>query len=151
MTHAQPPLSPVRGTNSLGPLAFSFEYGDYMMVVDVHGRSRPAPTSLAFGPFRLFPRQRLLTNSGEPVHIGSRAFDILVALVERRGGLVSKQELIARAWPTTVVAQANLAVQIAGLRRALGDGGAINRYVMNIPGRGYRFVAPVTIDAGSPA
>jgi DNA-binding winged helix-turn-helix (wHTH) protein len=116
------------------------------MVSSRHWISDPSATSLAFGPFRVFPLQRLLTEDGHPVRIGSRAFEILVALLERPGELVTKDELIARVWPNTFVEQANLAVQIAGLRRALGDGVGQTRYVINIPGRGYRFVAPVTAE-----
>jgi DNA-binding winged helix-turn-helix (wHTH) protein len=108
----------------------------------------PAARCIAFGPFRVFPIQRLLTKSGKPIQLGSRAFDILVTLLERPGELVSKEALIARVWPSTFVDQANLAVQIGGLRRALDDGRRGNRYILNIPGRGYRFVAPVTIEAG---
>jgi DNA-binding winged helix-turn-helix (wHTH) protein len=108
--------------------------------------SDPSATSLAFGPFRAFPLQRLLTRDGHLVRVGSRAFEILIALLERPGELVTKDELIARVWPNTFVEHANLAVQIAGLRRALGDGVGQTRYVINIPGRGYRFVAPVTVE-----
>jgi DNA-binding winged helix-turn-helix (wHTH) protein len=118
------------------------------MASSAHWISDPSARSIAFGPFRLFPIQRLLTEDGEPVRIGSRAFDILLALLERPGELVTKEELIARVWPNTFVEPANLAVQIAGLRRALGDGVGQTRYVINIPGRGYRFVAPVTVEAG---
>ena len=67
-----------------------------------------------------------------------------VALVERPGELVSKSELMARVWPNTFVEEGNLKVQVAGLRRALGDGRGSNRYLATVPGRGYRFVAPVT-------
>jgi DNA-binding winged helix-turn-helix (wHTH) protein len=109
--------------------------------------SDPSATSIAFGPFRVFPIRRLLTQDGDPVRIGSRAFDILLALLERPGELVTKEELVARVWPNTFVGGDNLAVQIAGLRRALGDGAGQTRYVINIPGRGYRFVAPVTVEA----
>lgn len=100
--------------------------------------------SIAFGPFQLFPLQRLLTQSKRPVHLGSRAFEILLALLEPPGVLRANEELIARVWPKTFVAPANLAVHISALRRALGDRPRGNRYVVNIPGRGYRFVAPVT-------
>ena len=109
--------------------------------------SDPSATSIVFGPFRVFPIRRLLTQDGDPVRIGSRAFDILLALLERPGELVTKEELVARVWPKTFVGSDNLAVQIAGLRRALGDGAGQARYVINIPGRGYRFVAPVTVEA----
>jgi predicted ATPase len=71
--------------------------------------------------------------------------EILSALVERPGNLVSKDELLARVWPETFVEESNLRVHIAALRRALGDGQAGNRYVTNVPGRGYCFVAPVSV------
>ena len=78
------------------------------------------------------------------MRLGSRALEILIALIERPGELVSKSELMARVWPDTFVEDGNLKVQVAGLRRALGDSGGSNRYLATIPGRGYRFVAPVT-------
>jgi predicted ATPase len=67
----------------------------------------------------------------------------LIALVERAGELVTKDELVARVWPDTFVEEGNLRVHVAALRRALGDGHTGARYVANVPGRGYRFVAPV--------
>ena len=85
----------------------------------------------------------------KPVHLGSRALDILTMLVERAGELVSRDELTTRVWPDTFVEESSLRVHIAGLRRALGDGQAGNRYVANIPGRGYRFVAPVAVSQGT--
>jgi predicted ATPase/DNA-binding winged helix-turn-helix (wHTH) protein len=99
--------------------------------------------AVAFGPFRLFPAQQLLLEGETPVRLGSRAFEILTALVERPGELVSKEELIARVWPNTFVEEGNLKVHIAALRRALGDGQPGRRYLATVPGRGYRFVAPV--------
>ena len=96
-----------------------------------------------FGPFRLLPESRLLLNNEQPVAIGSRALEILIALVERRGQLVRKDELMARVWPGIIVVEANLAVQVAALRRALGDGREGNRFLLNVPGRGYRFVSSV--------
>jgi predicted ATPase/DNA-binding winged helix-turn-helix (wHTH) protein len=98
---------------------------------------------LAFGPFELHPLQRLLLEAGKPVRLGSRALDILIALVQRAGEVVGKDELIARGWPGTTVEEGNLRVHVAALRKALGDGHAGNRFVANIPGRGYSFVAPV--------
>jgi predicted ATPase/DNA-binding winged helix-turn-helix (wHTH) protein len=80
------------------------------------------------------------------VRLGSRAFDILAALVEHAGEVVGKEELIARAWPKTYVEEANLKIQVSALRRALGDGQGGNRYVITVPGRGYNFVAPVRRD-----
>jgi DNA-binding winged helix-turn-helix (wHTH) protein len=99
-----------------------------------------------FGSFRLLPRQRLLLSGDEPVRLGSRALDILIALVERAGDLVSKDELMARVWPNTFVVQANLTVHVSALRRALRDGIGGNRYFVNVPNRGYYFVAPVVLE-----
>src|SRR5438309_11895417 len=100
----------------------------------------------AFGPFRLLAAQRLLLEGDTPVRLGSRAFDILAALVERTGEVVGKEELIARAWPKTFVEDANLKIQVSALRRALGDGQGGRRYIATIPGRGYNFVAPVRFE-----
>ena len=111
-----------------------------------HWFNNPTGRSMAFGPFRLFPMQRLLTKDGEPVHLGSRTFDILLALLERPGALVDKEQLMAKVWPKTFVGSANLAVHISGLRRALGERYRGNPYIINIPGRGYRFVAPVAVE-----
>jgi predicted ATPase/DNA-binding winged helix-turn-helix (wHTH) protein len=99
--------------------------------------------AILFGPYRLLAGQRLLLEGDKPVRLGSRAFDILTALVERAGELVGKEELIARAWPKTFVDEANLKIQVSALRRALGDGQRDNRYVVNVVGRGYNFVAPI--------
>jgi predicted ATPase/DNA-binding winged helix-turn-helix (wHTH) protein len=104
---------------------------------------------ISFGPFHLFPARQLLLEADKPVRLGSRALDALIALVERRGDLISNEELIARIWPDTFVEEGNLRVHIAALRRALGDGQAGKRYVANVPGRGYRFVAPISISQGS--
>jgi DNA-binding response OmpR family regulator len=80
-----------------------------------------AEGAIAFGPFHLLPTRRLLLRAGKPVRLGSRALEILITLIERPGELVSKTELIARVWPDTFVEEGNLKVQVAGLRRALGD------------------------------
>ncbi len=77
---------------------------------------------VSFGPYRLLAAQRLLLEGDKPVRLGSRAFDILTALVERAGEVVGKEELITRAWPATFVEEANLKIQISALRRALVDG-----------------------------
>src|ERR1700675_4299694 len=106
------------------------------------------PTS--FGPYRLLAAERLLLEGDKPVRLGSRAFDILAALVERAGEVVAKTELIARAWPQTLIEEANLKIQISALRRALGDGQGGNRYLVTVVGRGYNFVAPIRIEEPSP-
>jgi predicted ATPase len=89
----------------------------------------------------------LLTEAGRPVRLGSRAIQLLTALVERAGETVSKRDLMLRVWPDTHVVEANLSVHIAALRRALGEGGAGRRYIANVPGRGYRFIAEVVAGA----
>jgi predicted ATPase/DNA-binding winged helix-turn-helix (wHTH) protein len=103
---------------------------------------------LAFGPFRLFPDQGLLLEGDAPVRIGSRALDILIALAERAGEVVSKEDLIERAWPNTIVVEANLRVHVASLRKLLGDGQGDTRYIAGVVGRGYRFIAPITLHSG---
>jgi predicted ATPase/DNA-binding winged helix-turn-helix (wHTH) protein len=99
--------------------------------------------AISFGPFRLVAAQRLLLEGDKPVRLGSRAFDILTALIERAGEMVGKEELIARVWPATYVDDANLKIQVSALRRALGDGQGDNRYIATVVGRGYNFVAPI--------
>src|SRR5580698_5377806 len=105
--------------------------------------------AISFGPFRLFAAQRLLLEGDTPVRLGDRAFDILTALVERAGEVVGKKELLARVWPQTFVEEANLKIQVSALRRALGDGQGGHRYVVTVPGRGYNFVAPVSLEERS--
>src|SRR6266446_5668267 len=97
---------------------------------------------ISFGPYRLLAAQRLLLEGDRPVRLGSRAFDILAALVERAGEVVGKEQLMARAWPQTFVEDANVKIQVSALRRALGDGQGGHRYIATVSGRGYNFVAP---------
>ena len=100
---------------------------------------------VSFGPFRLFAAERQLKKGDEPLQLGGRALDTLIALVERAGEVVTQRELIARVWPDVTVEEANLRVHIASLRKALGDGREGTRYIVTVPGRGYSFVAPVTL------
>ncbi len=104
-----------------------------------------------FGSFRLIPAQRMLLEGGKPLRLGSRAFDILATLVESAGETLRKDQLMARTWPDTVVDEGALRVHVAALRKALGDGQAGKRYIANIPGRGYSFIAPVTHEQRQPA
>jgi predicted ATPase/DNA-binding winged helix-turn-helix (wHTH) protein len=105
----------------------------------------PSPDCIvSFGPFRLFAAERLLKKGDELVPLGGRAFDILIALVERAGEVLTRQELISRVWSDVTVEEANLRIHVAALRKVLGDGYDGVRYVVNVPGRGYCFVAPVT-------
>ena len=99
--------------------------------------------SFAFGSFHLIPAQRVLLEDGKPLRLGSRALDILITLVESAGETIQKERLIARTWPDTVVDEGALRVHVAALRKALGDGRRGMRYIANVPGRGYSFVAPV--------
>ena len=110
--------------------------------------SAPADSEVSFGPFRLVATQQLLLDGDKPVAIGARALDILTALVERAGEVVSKDELIHRAWPTVFVEEGSLRTQMGIIRKALRDGEAGARYIVTVPGRGYRFVSPVSRSAG---
>jgi predicted ATPase len=99
---------------------------------------------LSFGPFSLFAAERLLRKADEPIPLGGRVLDILIALAERAGEVVPHKELISTVWPNVTVEESNLRAHIAALRKALGDGRDGARYISNIAGRGYCFVAPVT-------
>jgi DNA-binding winged helix-turn-helix (wHTH) protein len=99
-----------------------------------------AEPSLEFGRFRVLLRQRVLLADGVPAELGTRALELLLALLEADGSLVSKEELLARVWPGTVVAEHNLKTQVFALRRALGEDRA---FIRTDFGRGYRFTAAV--------
>jgi DNA-binding winged helix-turn-helix (wHTH) protein len=100
-------------------------------------------TVYRFESFELLVRRQLLIHAGTPVRIGSRALAILTALVEASGELVAKETLIAVAWPTTFVDDSNLKVNIANIRRVLECEDSTRNYIAAVPGRGYRFIAPV--------
>lgn len=97
----------------------------------------------SFGPFRVVPYSRLLERRGSPVTLGSRAFDLLCLLISRPGEVVTKRELMAGVWPNATVEDGNLRFHVCVLRRALGEHQCGIRYVVNVPGRGYCFVASV--------
>jgi DNA-binding winged helix-turn-helix (wHTH) protein len=105
--------------------------------------------AFSFGPFRLVKAQMQLVENGVPVRLGSRALELLLVLVERSGEVLSRQELEARVWPRTVIEETSLRVQIAAMRKALRDGTEGARYITNIPGRGYCFVAHVERDGAA--
>jgi DNA-binding winged helix-turn-helix (wHTH) protein len=96
---------------------------------------------ISFGPFRVSKSRRLLERNGEPVQIGSRAFDILTHLLEHPGRVVSHRALLDAAWPGATVEDGNLRFQMTALRKALGNGET--KYIVNVPGRGYCFVAAI--------
>jgi DNA-binding winged helix-turn-helix (wHTH) protein len=88
---------------------------------------------VSFGPFRLFATERQLRKGSEAIQLGSRALETLIALTERAGEVVTQKELVSRVWPDVTVEEANLRVQIAGLRKVLGDGRAGTRYISTVP------------------
>jgi predicted ATPase/DNA-binding winged helix-turn-helix (wHTH) protein len=98
---------------------------------------------LAFGPFELAPRKRLLLRSGAPVEIGGRALDLLIALVEQPGRVVSKRELFDRVWPGRTVEDTSLRFHMTSLRKLLGEGEGDERYITTQVGVGYAFVGTV--------
>jgi DNA-binding winged helix-turn-helix (wHTH) protein len=100
--------------------------------------------ALEFGRFQVLLRRRELLADGVPVKLGTRAFEILLALLEGDGSLVTKDELERRVWPGVFVAEENLKTQICTLRRALGEDGGLIRTDF---GRGYRFVGTIHSDA----
>jgi DNA-binding winged helix-turn-helix (wHTH) protein len=104
--------------------------------------------ALEFGRFRVLLRQRQLLADGVPVELGTRAFDLLSALLESDGSLISKEELISQVWPDVVVSEENLKVQVSALRKALGADRDVIRTEF---GRGYRFTAVLRSYAASDA
>jgi DNA-binding winged helix-turn-helix (wHTH) protein len=99
-----------------------------------------APEALEFGRFQVLLRQRQLIADGVPIELGTRAFDLLLALLEANGSLVTKDELMSRVWPGIVVAEENLKVQTSALRKALGED---RDFIRTELGRGYRFTVPI--------
>ena len=106
-----------------------------------------APHAIAFGRFRLVIRSRELFADGAPVPLGDRAVEVLLALIEACGELVTKDELLSRVWPTTTVEENCLQFQVSTLRKALGPD---RDFIRTVSGRGYRFVADVTVAPREP-
>jgi adenylate cyclase len=106
--------------------------------------------AVSFGPFRLYPAQRRLKKGEDPVKLGARAFDILLALVERAGEVVAHKELIAKVWPDVIVEEISLRVHITSLRKALDGEQSSENYITNVKGRGYCFIAPVSYERSAP-
>jgi Tol biopolymer transport system component len=105
--------------------------------------STPQRQCYEFGAFRLDAQERLLLRNGQTIALTPKAFDLLLALVERRGRLVGKEELFQTVWPDTIVEESNLSHNIAIIRKALGDGENGQKFIETVPKRGYRFVAGV--------
>jgi predicted ATPase/DNA-binding winged helix-turn-helix (wHTH) protein len=103
--------------------------------------------SVAFGRFRMLPHRREVLADGRPVRLGDRAFDVLMALIEARGVVVSKEALMARVWPDRVVGENNLQAQVLALRRAFG---ADRELIRTIVGRGYQFTGEIRVLSAGP-
>ena len=101
---------------------------------------------LALGPYLLDRRQRRLTRDGDPVPLGSRAFDTLTVLAAASGQTLTKDHLLASVWPGLTVEENNLQVQVSALRKVLGEG-----WIVTVPGRGYRLIAPRPAAPPTPA
>ncbi|MGH9349918.1 MAG: winged helix-turn-helix domain-containing protein, partial [Vicinamibacterales bacterium] len=102
------------------------------------------PIYIEFGAFRLDPSRRVLLHRGRPVRVTSKAFDMLLYMVQNSGRLLEKDELLDAVWPDAIVEESNLAVTISALRRVFGETRHGHRYIVTAPKRGYRFVADVT-------
>src|SRR6266498_4102843 len=96
-----------------------------------------------FGAYRLDEAERLLWRGDEVVPLTPKAFEMLLVLVESSGHVLTKEELMKRVWPDTVVEEANLSHNIYRLREALGESRDGEKYIETVPRRGYRFVAKV--------
>jgi DNA-binding winged helix-turn-helix (wHTH) protein/Tol biopolymer transport system component len=107
--------------------------------------------SCRFDRFTIDPARRQLLRDGAPVPLNSKTFDVLLTLVEHRGELITKEDLLARVWPDQMVEEGNLTVHVSALRKALGERRGEHRYIVTVPGRGYTFVADVRDDAKPPA
>lgn len=105
---------------------------------------------LGFDGFLVDPVQRRLLRDGVPVPVTPKAISILLILLERRGEVVDKDELIRRIWPETFVTEANLTQNVSALRKVLGERANDHRYVVTVPGHGYSFVADV-VEVGEDA
>jgi predicted ATPase/DNA-binding winged helix-turn-helix (wHTH) protein len=100
---------------------------------------------LKFGRFQVLPHRREVSAEGVPVPLGSRAFDVLMVLIEAGGELVTKDEILSRVWSGMVVEEHSLQFHISALRKVLGED---RGFIKTISGRGYRFVADITAAAG---
>ncbi|HEV2665318.1 MAG TPA: winged helix-turn-helix domain-containing protein, partial [Blastocatellia bacterium] len=105
--------------------------------------SQPAKQLYEFGPFRLDPVERLLYRDGEAVSLTAKIFDILLVFVQNSGRTLEKEEMMREVWPDQFVEEGNLTRNVSTLRKALGESQDNHRYIVTIPGRGYRFVADV--------
>ena len=103
-----------------------------------------------FGPFVVNPQTRQLLREAADVHLSTKAFELLCALLQRRPDVVTKAELLSLIWPDAFVVEANLNVLIAEIRRALGDDPQRPQYIRTVHGVGYAFCADATDEDQSP-
>ena len=105
--------------------------------------SEQSPAIYEFGPFSLDAGKRLLFRHGEPVPLAPKVLDTLIALVENRAGVVTKDELLKQVWGDTSVEEGGLTRNVSMLRKALGEKPDDHQYIVTVPARGYKFVAEV--------
>src|SRR5271168_2337912 len=103
----------------------------------------PVKHLLEFGPFRVDPEQRLLLRDRQPIPLSPKAFDLLLALAQRGGQVVLKDDLMKMLWPDTFVEESNLGQHVFQIRKALGERAQDSAYIVTVPGRGYRFAQKV--------
>src|SRR5438477_11970514 len=98
-----------------------------------------------FGPFRIDPEKEILLRDGEPVPLTPKTFQILLVLVRHSNQVVTKDDLMKEVWPDSFVEEANLSRNIFMLRKALGESPPEQRYILTVPGRGYRLAESVRL------
>ena len=103
-----------------------------------------------FGPFVIDAEKRVLLRDGEPVSLSPKAFDTLLVLVQHHGEVLEKDQLMKMLWPDSDVEEANLPLHVSNLRKVLGESPTERRYIVTVPGRGYRFAADVKQENDSP-
>lgn len=109
-----------------------------------------APATYTFAEYELDLTKRRLLRAGQSIPLNAKAFDLLVVLIENRERVIAKEELMELVWRDQFVEEANLAVQISALRRVLGEKRDEHRFIVTVPGRGYRFVADVQDGGAKP-
>src|SRR6266550_6366660 len=105
------------------------------------------PAIIEFGHFRIVPHRRELLAGGQPIRLGGRSFDVLMALIEGQGAVVGKDALMNRVWPNRIAEESSLHVQISALRNAFG---ADRNLIRTVSGRGYQFTGEIRTLAASP-
>jgi DNA-binding winged helix-turn-helix (wHTH) protein len=137
--HAQDALAGFPGLKKPGP--------PEMALSAAMDPASETPEIIEFGRFRIVPYRWELLADGRPLHLGVRSFEVLMALIEGQGAVVSKDALIGRVWPNRIIEENALQVQISALRNAFG---ADRNLIRTISGRGYRFTGEIRTVAASP-